>query len=277
MKPLAITLLISMLPSLLTISYAGDSVGKNSPVLPTGTNSLAIDEQWSQFTQLVDKDDYTNLELFLNNLENKKLFLKSQYTEEYKSETTMCTPLHYASMLATPRVIGLLISHGASVYATATYEATPLHYAVLAQNLATIHSLLLANSSLESGDDRKVTPLHMAILTKNLDIIACFIDHMLTEPKSKSRKEKNTVALKAQDSLDNTPVHYAFSSENEAIPTRIVEVLTTLDPGDIACIMQTQNEKGETPQEIIQNQPSFSALQKKINQKILALRSTFIK
>ena len=268
MKALVITLLISMLPSLLTISYAEDSDGKDSSVPCTSTNSLDIDEQWSQFRQLVDNKDDGGLENFLENLEDKQSFLESQYTEEYEyedeDEKTIYTPLHYASVKATSRVISLLIDQGASVYATATYEATPLHYAVLARNLATIQSLLSANSSLASGDDQKVTPLHMAILDEIQDIIACFVNHMLS--KRELRKKENTVALKAQDISGDTPVHNAFISKNEATATQIVDVLTTLDPGDIACIMQTQNEKGETPQEIIQNQPSFSELRRKINQ-----------
>ena len=44
MKTLVITLFISTLPSLLTISYAGDSGGEDSLVLYKGTNSFAIDE-----------------------------------------------------------------------------------------------------------------------------------------------------------------------------------------------------------------------------------------
>ena len=74
MKPLVIALFISMLPSLLTISYAGNVGGEDSPVLYTGTNSLAIDEQWSQFIQLVDNKDYGGLENFLKTWRISSLF-----------------------------------------------------------------------------------------------------------------------------------------------------------------------------------------------------------
>ena len=286
MKPLVITLFISMLPSLLTISYAGDSGGKGSSVPSTGTNSLALDEQWSQFIQLVDNKDYGGLENFLENLEDKQSFLESQYTEE--DEEVTYTPLHYASMKSVPSMIELLISQGANVNAIATNQATPLHYAVAARRENAVQCLLLANASLKSGDEKKFTPLSVAILRayrahqryqayrayqeyqKYLDLvkcIKCIIEYRIQHHEY--RQEENKAILAAQDNLDNTPVHYAFSSGDEAIATQIVALLTRLDPSDIEHIMQMKNKDGKTPQEAIQNQSSLSALQKKINQKIL--------
>ena len=274
MKPLVITLFISMLPSLLTISYAGDSGGKGSSVPSTGTNSLALDEQWSQFIQLVDNKDYGGLENFLENLEDKQSFLESQYTEE--DEEVTYTPLHYASMKSVPSMIELLISQGANVNAIATNQATPLHYAVAARRENAVQCLLLANASLKSGDEKKFTPLSVAILRayrahqRYLDLvkcIKCIIEYRIQHHEY--RQEENKAILAAQDNLDNTPVHYAFSSGDEAIATQIVALLTRLDPSDIEHIMQIKNKDGKTPQEAIQNQSSLSALQKKINQKIL--------
>ena len=165
MKTLVITLFISMLLSLLTISYAVASGGKDSSAPYTGTNSLAINEQWQQFIQLVDEDDYENLEDFLKNLENKELFLKSQYAEEDdENEKIAYTPLHYASVKAVPVVIDLLLSQGVDVNAAATNQATPLHYAVSARREDAVQCLLLANASLKSSDEDKFTPLSVAIL-----------------------------------------------------------------------------------------------------------------
>ena len=97
--------------------------------------------------------------------------------------------------------------------------------------------------------------------------IKCIIEYRIQHHEY--RQEENKAILAAQDNLDNTPVHYAFSSGDEAIATQIVALLTRLDPSDIEHIMQMKNKDGKTPQEAIQNQSSLSALQKKINQKIL--------
>ena len=267
MKTLVIALFISMLPSLLTISYAGDSVGKDSPVLSTGANSLDIDEQWSQFIQLVDEDedDYKNLEAFLKNLENKEFFLKSQYTEE--DEEVTYTPLHYASGKSVPKVVELLIEQGADVYATVKNELTPLHYAVAAYNFHTVEFLLSYPLELKP-DDKGFTPLHTAILRKSQNIIDLFKDRMLRERKL------GIVALKAQDSFGNTPVHYAFGSRKATIASPIVTMLISLASSDIKQIMETKNNSGDTPQKmlermILQDKSDFSKLQQEIKQKIL--------
>ena len=107
-----------------------------------------------------------------------------------------------------PRIVKILLEHGASVHAKDDYGHAPLHKACGNGNLEIVQALIQHNADVNVLDDMRRTPLHHACWDETAEIVQILLDH--------------GASVHAKDCYGNTPLHKACGSGNsEAVQTLI--------------------------------------------------------
>jgi hypothetical protein len=110
------------------------------------------EELWEEACEAVDENDLNRLKKLLS--ENKRLVHETGEDGE--------TLLHNASLHGSPKVVQLLVQHGANLNAKDKYGGTPIHDAISGGNVEIVRTLASLGASMEIKDGYGWTPLWLA-------------------------------------------------------------------------------------------------------------------
>lgn len=113
-------------------------------------------------------------------------------------DNPMQTPLYHAVQSGDPKLVRLLIDHGARVDVADGYGETPLHRAAERANRVIVEMLLSHGALVDATDDEGRTPLHYAAKRKDRSIVELLLSHGANADR-KSRDGQTPVSIATQN------------------------------------------------------------------------------
>ena len=152
-----------------------------------------------------------------------------------------------------PRIVKILLEHGASVHAKDDYGHAPLHKACGNGNLEIVQALIQHNADVNVLDDMRRTPLHHACWDETAEIVQILLDH--------------GASVHAKDCYGNTPLHKACGSGNlEAVQSLIkhhADVHAISDTSKTPLHKACMGGHLEIVQELLKHKPKINAITKR--------------
>jgi ankyrin repeat protein len=148
-------------------------------------------------------------------------------------DTYPATPLLHAVQMGKPRLVRVLLEHGASqtnIFTGPHARSTPLLFALRNEHMEMARLLLEFNPPLEIADANGATPLLWAIQSRKLDVVRLLLEHgaRITPPRTVPAAERNSSLYYSirDDNLLKAPLLMAISRNDKDL----LELLLKFNP-----------------------------------------------